>query len=133
MTQDTPDTAPVEGSNDRKFTNAPTRGLDVSRASRRDGSDRRVEQGFAIASEAARYASTINAVSVPYYAGEFGAAVAFVRGALPPDLPRDLPRARAQSGVGPAFTRLPTRPKTAAATPPRSAGADRQPRSHHAR
>ncbi|WP_299565832.1 hypothetical protein [uncultured Sulfitobacter sp.] len=106
MTQDTPDTAPAEGSNDRKFTNAPTRGLNVSRASRRDGWDRRVEQGFAIASEAARYASTINAVSVPYYAGEFGAAVAFVRGALPPDLPPDLPRARAQSDVGPAFYAL---------------------------
>ncbi len=72
------------------------------RAFRQNGYDQLVGQGFAIAPEAARFASTINAVSVPYYAGEFGEAVAFTCGALP----ADLPRTRMQADVGPALHAL---------------------------
>ena len=41
-------------------------------AFRQDGYDQLIGQGFAIAPEHTRYARTVNAVSVPYYAGEFG-------------------------------------------------------------
>ena len=46
-----------------------------------------------------RYARNVNAVSVPYYAGEFGEPVSFSCGALPADLPDD----RILSQVGPAL------------------------------
>ncbi|SFD55067.1 transcriptional regulator [Sulfitobacter brevis] len=66
---------------------------------RRDGYDQLLGQGFVIAPAKTRYARTINAVSVPYYAGEFGEAVAFTCGALPDDLPDS----RILSEVGPAL------------------------------
>lgn len=69
------------------------------RAFRQDGYDQLIGQGFTIAPEETRYAKTVNAVSVPYYAEEFGEAVAFTCGALP----RDLPDARMLSEVGPAL------------------------------
>tara|TARA_R110002049_G_scaffold307712_2_gene509123 strand:+ start:98021 stop:98809 length:789 start_codon:yes stop_codon:yes gene_type:complete len=66
---------------------------------RRDGYDQLLAQGFVMAPPETRYARTVNAVSVPYYAGEFGEAVAFTCGALP----ADLPDARILSQVGPAL------------------------------
>ncbi|MFK7836284.1 MAG: IclR family transcriptional regulator [Sulfitobacter sp.] len=66
-------------------------------AFRQDGYDQLIGQGFIIAPEPTRYASTVNAVSVPYYATEFGESVAFTCGALP----RDLPDARMREDVGP--------------------------------
>lgn len=55
---------------------------------RQNGYDQLIGQGFVIAPEATRYASTVNAVSVPYFSDEFGEPVAFTCGALPSDLPR---------------------------------------------
>lgn len=72
------------------------------RAFRQEGYSQLVGRGFAIAPEETRYASTVNAVSVPYYAGEFGESVAFTCGALP----TDLPRIRMVDEVGPALHRL---------------------------
>ena len=72
------------------------------RAVRQDGYDQLLGQGFIIAAEATRYASTVNAVSVPYDAGEFGEAVAFTCGATPDALPT----ARMHAEVGPALHRL---------------------------
>jgi DNA-binding IclR family transcriptional regulator len=69
---------------------------------RQDGYEQLVGTGFIIASEAARYARTINAVSVPYYSAEFGEAVAFTCGATPQDLPRE----RMVNEVGPALHAL---------------------------
>lgn len=66
---------------------------------RQDGYDQLIGQGFIIAPEPTRYARTVNAVSVPYYAGEFGESVAFTCGALP----RDLPDTRMLAEVGPAL------------------------------
>ncbi|MCX7560440.1 IclR family transcriptional regulator [Sulfitobacter sp. F26204] len=66
---------------------------------RREGYGQLIGQGFAIAPEPLRYASTVNAVSVPYFATEFGESVAFTCGALP----RDLPDARMIQDVGPAL------------------------------
>lgn len=66
---------------------------------RRAGYDQLIGQGFAIAPESTRYARTVNAVSVPYFADEFGEPVAFTCGALP----RDLPDARMLANVGPAL------------------------------
>jgi DNA-binding IclR family transcriptional regulator len=71
-------------------------------AFRQRGYDQLLAQGFAIAPEATRYAGTVNAVSVPYYSGEFGEAVAFTCGATP----TDLPRSRMLNDVGPALHRL---------------------------
>ena len=71
-------------------------------AFRQEGYDQLVGQGFTIAPEATRYAGTVNAVSVPYYSGEFGEAVAFTCGATP----ADLPLSRMQDDVGPALHRL---------------------------
>lgn len=68
-------------------------------AFRQDGYAQLVGNGFAIAPESTRYASTVNAVSVPYNAAEFGEAVAFTCGATP-DV---LPRARMHDVVGPAL------------------------------
>ncbi|KEJ89700.1 IclR family transcriptional regulator [Sulfitobacter donghicola] len=69
---------------------------------RQDGYDQLVGKGFLIASEETRYASTINAVSVPYYAAEFGEAVAFTCGATPQELPQE----RMTNDVGPALHAL---------------------------
>ena len=66
---------------------------------RQDGYDQLIGQGFAIAPETTRYANTVSAVSVPYFATEFGESVAFTCGALP----RDLPDARIMDEVGPAL------------------------------
>ncbi|MEH6829553.1 MAG: helix-turn-helix domain-containing protein [Sulfitobacter sp.] len=71
-------------------------------AFRQEGYDQLLGQGFTIASEANRYASTVNAVSVPYYSGEFGESVAFTCGAMP----AELPRMRMQKEVGPALHKL---------------------------
>lgn len=68
-------------------------------AFRQEGYDQMLAQGFVIAPESTRYARSVNAVSVPYFAGEFGESVAFTCGALP----RDLPDARMLAEVGPAL------------------------------
>lgn len=66
---------------------------------RQEGFDQLIGQGFAVAPAPTRYASTVSAVSVPYFATEFGESVAFTCGALP----RDLPDARIVAEVGPAL------------------------------
>jgi DNA-binding IclR family transcriptional regulator len=71
-------------------------------AFRQDGCDQLDDQGFIIASEATHYASMISAVSVPYYAAEFGEAVAFTCGATATDLPHE----RMTHKVGPALHAL---------------------------
>ena len=71
-------------------------------AFRQQGYEQLVGQGFTIAPDDVRYASTVNAVSVPYYASEFGESVAFTCGANP----ADLPRARMEQEVGPALHSL---------------------------
>lgn len=55
-------------------------------AFRRDGYDQLIAQGFTIAPAATRYSGSVNAVSVPYFAAEFGEPVAFSCGALPETL-----------------------------------------------
>ena len=72
---------------------------DNMRHFRQDGYDQMIGQGFVIAPPPTRYARTVNAVSVPYFAGEFGEAVAFTCGALPADLPDE----RMLAEVGPAL------------------------------
>ncbi|MCE8009780.1 IclR family transcriptional regulator [Aestuariivita sp.] len=67
------------------------------RAFRQNGYEQLVGRGFTIAPERTRYAATVNAVSVPYYAGEFGEPVAFTCGALP----EMLSDARMRDEVGP--------------------------------
>lgn len=69
---------------------------------RQDGYAQLLGHGFTVAPDTVRYASTVNAVSVPYYSEEFGEAVAFTCGATP----ADLPRARMQDEVGPALHKL---------------------------
>ncbi|MEH6647062.1 IclR family transcriptional regulator [Sulfitobacter sp.] len=66
------------------------------------GCDQLLARGFVIAPEATRYASTVNAVSVPYYANEFGESVAFTCGGTPATLPRQ----RMRDDVGPALHAL---------------------------
>lgn len=66
---------------------------------RQEGYDQLIAQGFAVAPEHTRYASSVSAVSVPYFATEFGESVAFTCGALP----RDLPESRIVAEVGPAL------------------------------
>lgn len=66
---------------------------------RKDGYDQMIAQGFTVAPTPTRYARTVQAVSVPYFAGEFGEPVAFTCGSLP----EDLPDARITSEVGPAL------------------------------
>jgi DNA-binding IclR family transcriptional regulator len=66
---------------------------------RSEGYDQLLGQGFVIAPQPTRYARTVNAVSVPYYADEFSESVAFTCGALPRDLPDD----RMLAEVGPAL------------------------------
>lgn len=72
------------------------------RAFRQDGYAQLLAQGFTIAPQPTRYARTVNAVSVPYFASEFGEAVAFSCGALPDTLPD----ARMLDEVGPALRDL---------------------------
>lgn len=66
---------------------------------RRNGYEQLVGQGFTIAPAPMRYAVTVNAVSVPYFAVEFGEPVAFSCGAVP-DMLSD---ARMLEQVGPAL------------------------------
>lgn len=66
---------------------------------RAEGYTQLIGQGFAMALDGTRYASTVNAVSVPYYAEEFGEPVAFTAGASP----QDLPDSRIREEVGPAL------------------------------
>lgn len=68
-------------------------------AFRKRGYDQLLGQGFVVAPQPTRYARTVNAVSVPYFATEFGESVAFTCGALPRDLPDD----RMRAVVGPAL------------------------------
>ena len=68
-------------------------------AFRAEGYDQLIAQGYAVAPQPTRYARTVNAVSVPYFADEFGEPVAFSCGALP----ADLPDARIHDTVGPAL------------------------------
>lgn len=72
------------------------------KAVRQQGYDQLLGQGYIIVNEDARYASTVNAVSVPYDAGEFGEAVAFTCGATP----EALPTSRMHREVGPALHKL---------------------------
>lgn len=66
---------------------------------RQQGYEQLLGQGFVISPGDLRYASTVNAVSVPYFADEFSESVAFTCGALP----ENLPDARMLSEVGPAL------------------------------
>ncbi|MCX7567284.1 helix-turn-helix domain-containing protein [Sulfitobacter sp. F26169L] len=75
---------------------------DEIRNFRQDGYSQLLELGFVVAPEAGRYATSVNAVSVPFYVGEFGEVVAFTCGATP----RDLPRNRMITEVGPALHAL---------------------------
>lgn len=84
------------------------------RAFRQDGYDQLLGQGFAIAPHNTRYASTVNAVSVPYFAGEFGEPVAFSCGALP----NALPDARMKHVVGPALRSVVRNLETRTGEPP---------------
>lgn len=64
---------------------------------RQAGYEQLLARGFAIAPNDTRYASSVNAVSVPFHAGEFGEPVAFSCGALPEILNDD----RMEYEVGP--------------------------------
>ncbi|MEQ6249933.1 IclR family transcriptional regulator [Sulfitobacter sp. HNIBRBA3233] len=75
---------------------------DELRGFRNDGYSQLVGRGFAIVPDEARFATTVNAVSVPYFAEEFGEAVAFTCGALPENLTRD----RMMHDVGPVLHKL---------------------------
>ncbi|MDD9720372.1 helix-turn-helix domain-containing protein [Sulfitobacter sp. PR48] len=66
---------------------------------RRQGYDQLLGQGFVITPRDLRYTGTVNAVSVPYFANEFGESVAFTCGASPADLPTH----RMLAEVGPAL------------------------------
>lgn len=72
------------------------------RAFRQDGYEQLVARGFAITPDALRYAATVNSVSVPFFATEFGEPVAFTCGATPEMLDRD----RMMEEVGPALRDL---------------------------
>ncbi|EEB84591.1 IclR family transcriptional regulator [Roseobacter sp. GAI101] len=69
---------------------------------RAEGFKQLVAQGFASSLGDSRYANGVHAVSVPYFAEEFGEPVAFSMGATP----GDLPDARIQNEVGPALRDL---------------------------
>lgn len=81
---------------DRFAAQVPDQALQEFRA---NGYQELIAQGFAIAPSATRFATTINAVSVPFYAQEFGEPVAFSCGALPVTLSDT----RMQDEVGPAL------------------------------
>lgn len=70
---------------------------DAMSAFRHAGYEQLIGRGFAIAPPDTRYATTVNAVSVPFSAGEFGEPAAFTCGALP-DMLDD---ARMEQEVGP--------------------------------
>ena len=70
---------------------------DAMSAFRHAGYEQLIGRGFAIAPPDTRYATTVNAVSVPFSAGEFGEPAAFTCGALP-DMLDD---ARMEHEVGP--------------------------------
>lgn len=69
---------------------------------RAEGYAQLIGQGFIYVPEGTRYASTVNAVSVPYFAEEFGEPVAFTAGAMP----KDLSDQRIRDEVGPALREL---------------------------
>jgi DNA-binding IclR family transcriptional regulator len=69
---------------------------------RQDGYEQLVAKGFTITPDALRYAATVNSVSVPLFATEFGEPVAFTCGATP----EMLSRARMTEEVGPALRDL---------------------------
>lgn len=69
------------------------------RALRKNGYEQLVARGFTIVPRHLRYAETVNAVSVPFFAGEFGGPVAFTCGATP----EMLSEARMAEEVGPAL------------------------------
>lgn len=75
---------------------------DALTAFRQSGYEQLLAQGFAFAPSPTRYAATINAVAVPYAAGDFGETVAFSCGAMPDTLPEE----RMTSVVGPALRDL---------------------------
>ncbi len=83
-------------SNDRFAAMEPTPELTTFR---NGGYDQLIAQGFTIAPTATRFAPTINAVSVPFHAQEFGEPIAFSCGALP----ATLTDARMMEEVGPAL------------------------------
>ncbi len=64
---------------------------------RQAGYEQLLARGFAIAPKDTRYAATVNAVSVPFHAGEFGEPASFSCGALP-DMLDDT---RMEQDVGP--------------------------------
>jgi len=70
---------------------------DEMRRFRQAGYEQLVGRGFAIAPRDTRYAATVNAVSVPFSAGEVGEPAAFSCGALP----ETLDDARMEQDVGP--------------------------------
>lgn len=70
---------------------------DELRAFRQAGYEQLLARGFAIAPRDTRYAATVNAVSVPFHAGEFGEPAAFSCGALPDMLSDE----RMEQEVGP--------------------------------
>lgn len=70
------------------------------RAFRQQGYAQLIARGFTVAPAEVRFATTINAVSVPFYAQEYGEPVAFSCGALP----EVLTDARMQQEVGPALS-----------------------------
>jgi DNA-binding IclR family transcriptional regulator len=69
---------------------------------RREGYGQLLARGFVITPADTHYTRRINAVSVPFYAGEYGAPVAFTCGALPTGLSVD----RMEQEVGPALRDL---------------------------
>lgn len=66
-------------------------------AFRQTGYEQLLGRGFAIAPQDTRYAATVNAVSVPFHAGEFGEPASFSCGALP----EMLDDTRMENEVGP--------------------------------
>lgn len=64
---------------------------------RQAGYEQLLGRGFAIAPNDTRFAATVNAVSVPFHAGEFGEPATFTCGALPEMLSDE----RMMHGVGP--------------------------------
>lgn len=69
------------------------------RAFRQNGYEQLLARGFTIAPAETRFAASVNAVSVPFHAGEFGEPVAFSCGALPEMLSDE----RMLTEVGPAL------------------------------
>lgn len=72
------------------------------RAMRQRGYEQLLERGFVITPADTQYTRRIHAVSVPFFAGEYGAPVSFTCGALPKDLDLE----RMEQEVGPALRDL---------------------------